>query len=182
LEIRKKIDLSVLASALRLKSSLEQLHEAPALDKGKTRPEIHFSGSLLGELLGPSNWLQPVKAENDIPDFLKLEDHAAKAKQKISTDQSSDHEDSLMSACLYSEMALKNARYAPQFPLRATEASAQGQSSRQKSDGLSKGGRMELEDDELEVEQRVSKATEIEFLQPRSVSVINLNDSEVLPA
>lgn len=75
LEIRKNIDLKVLSQAHRLKSSLETLYESRALSKGRSRPEMHFSGSSLTKQLGPADWLEAVKAESDVPSFLKLENH-----------------------------------------------------------------------------------------------------------
>ena len=51
-----------------------------------------------------------MKSENEIPEFLKLH-------QKIDC-FSNGGEDSISSACMYTEMTLKNAKlYAPKFPI-----------------------------------------------------------------
>lgn len=74
------------------------------------RPENHFTGQQLASQLDSQDFIKALKSDNEIPDFLKL-------NQKIDCFSDSG-EDSISTACMYTEMTLKNsALYAPKFPI-----------------------------------------------------------------
>ena len=103
-----------------------------------------------------------------MPKFLKLSsDSPYEAGLSVETQDG----DSLATNCLFAEMTLKNARFAPLYPLRVAASSA----GRPKE---FEHGKQELLREELseEHEERTVKATVIEFLQPRSVHLVVESD------
>ena len=87
---------------------------------------VHFSGQALMKMLGNGQKSRTIKAEEDIPHFLRQSQDSASQgyQQSLTTD------DSLASTCLYSEMVLKNTKFTPQYPLRAPVAGQPGPSNK----------------------------------------------------
>ena len=77
-----------------------------------TRHEIHFTGPSLTNQLGKASFLHQLKSSDEIPAFLQFsEDIAPKADAAMLTTDEGD--DSLSTTCMYTEMTLKNAKFAP---------------------------------------------------------------------